>query len=104
PIAAERDAVTRLVGQRAAKQRARRKAHVRCARLGEGVAGAVVLDDLEAVGLHVAGVEELRGALLFGEIGDDLDRRGLREYRLFPDRIVERRTRIAFLLVADPLG
>ena len=38
-----------------------------------GVASAVVLDDLEAVGLHVAGIEELGSADRLGEVGDDLD-------------------------------
>ena len=64
----------------------------------------VVLHDLEAVGLHVAGIEELGGADLLGEVGDDLDGGGLAQRGPLPDLVANRRGLEARALVGGPLG
>ena len=83
-ITAEGNAIARLLRQSRREQRTRRKAHIGRAGFGESIASAVVLHNLEAVGLHIAGIKKFRSTDFFGEIGDDLDRRRLRQDRLLP--------------------
>lgn len=58
-IAGKRNAVTPLVRQGRSEQGADREAHVGSPGFGKRLPGALIFHDLEAVGLHVAGVEDL---------------------------------------------
>ena len=102
-IATEGDAVTRLLRQGGRKQRAGRKAHVGGAGFGEGIAGAIVFHDLKAIGLHIAGIEELGCTDFFGEIGDDLNCRRLGQDWPLPRFVAQRRAFEALALVSRPL-
>src|SRR5437016_2895891 len=66
------------------------------------MAAVIVFYELEAVRLHIACVEKLRSANLFGKISDDLYRCRLRQHRLLPRFVVQRRALEAPALVSGP--
>ncbi len=66
------------------QQGGNRKSHVGGSALGEGLPGLFILHHLEAVGLHIPGIEETNGSVLPCPLGRDHDGSRLAEYLFSP--------------------
>ena len=101
-VAGEGNRVLLRVRHARGGHRTSREAHVRGARLGVGLAGCVVLNGLEAIGLHVAGIEKLDGTDFLGEVTHELDCGRLCQHRALPDLVEHRRHGLALAQEALP--